>query len=163
MDNVEKLEYKLQLILIYKGKFYADNLMHRVTAKISKTIANVVDKKAMAWAEAQALKDIEGNGYPDINPFLESYEQTFTLFYTPGLGLSEVPKTKKSIEAHDANEFYKAVKEQDPSPWMCDTIDEAMFDILNEKYGIDHTGGFQDQLREAVEQKKNAIVGYPRS
>lgn len=154
MDNVEKLEYKLQLILIYKGKFYNNHLMYRVTAKISKIIAKVVDKKAMIWAEAQTLKDIEGNGYPDLNPFLENYEQTFTLFYTPGLGLSEVPKTEEAIEAHDANEFYNAVKEQDPSPWVCDTIDEAMFDILNEKYGIDHTGGFQDQLREAVEQKK---------
>jgi hypothetical protein len=36
---------------------------------------------------------------------------------------------------------------------MCDTIDEAMFDILNEKYEIDKTGGFQDQLREAFKQK----------
>jgi hypothetical protein len=160
MDNVEKLEYKLQLILIYKEKFYKNHLMYRVTAKISKIIATVVDKKAMLWAEAQTLKDIEGNGYPDVNPFLKSYEQIFTLFYTPGLGLSEVPKTEETIEAHDANEFYNAVKEQDPSPWVCDTIDEAMFDILNEKYGIDHTGGFQDQLREAVEQKKKAIVGY---
>ncbi|MGZ3767005.1 MAG: hypothetical protein ACXVA2_20250, partial [Mucilaginibacter sp.] len=83
MDSVEKLEYKLQLILIYKEKFYNNHLMYRVTAKISKTIAKVVDKKAMIWAEAQTLKDIEGHGYPDINPFLEDYVQTFTLFYTP--------------------------------------------------------------------------------
>jgi hypothetical protein len=153
MDNVEKLEYKLHLIFIYKEKFYDNHLMHRVIAKISKTIAKVVDKKAMVWAEAQTLKDIEGNGYHDINSFLEGYVQTFTLFYTPGLGLSEVPKTEEAIEAHDANEFYNAVREQNPLPWMCDTIDEAMFDILNEKYEIDKTGGFQDQLREAFKQK----------
>jgi hypothetical protein len=156
MYSVEKLEYKLQLILIYKEKFYNNHLMYRVTAKISKTIAKVVDKKAMIWAEAQTLKDIEGNGYPGINLFLEGYVQTFTLFYTPGLGLSSTPKTEEAIEAHDANEFYNAVSEQDSSPWVCDTIDEAMFDILKEKYGIEHTGGFQDQLREAFEQKQNA-------
>ncbi len=156
MDNVEKLEYKLQLILIYKEKFYNNYIIYRITAKISKTIAKAVDKKAMIWAETQTLKDIERNGYPGINPFLEGYMQTFTLFYTPGFGLSEVPKTEEAIEAHDANEFYNAVRQQDPLPWMCDTIDEAMFDILNEKYAIDHTGGIQDQLRDAFEQKQNA-------
>ena len=157
MDSVEKLEYRLQLMMVYKQKFYNNNLIYRISAKISKTIEKVVDKKAMIWAEAQTLKEIEANDYPEVNPFLENYEQTFTLFYTPGLGLSEVPKTDEAIETHDANEFYNAVREQDSSPWVCETIDEAMFDILNEKYGIDHTGGFQDQLREYVEQKKNAV------
>jgi hypothetical protein len=84
MDNIEKLEYKLQLIFMYKEKFYKNHLIYRVTAKISKVIAKVVDKKAMIWAESKFLKDIEGNGYPDVNPFLENYEQIFTLFYTPG-------------------------------------------------------------------------------
>ena len=155
MDNVEKLEYRLQLMCGYKIKFYANNLKYRVTAKISKTMSKIIDKKAMDWSEAQLLKEIERNGYPDINPFLENYVQTFTLFYTPGLGLSEVPKTEESIEANDANEFYNAVKELDDSPWYCDTIDEAMFDLLNEKYEIDRAGGFQDQLREHVEKAKS--------
>lgn len=31
--------------------------------------------------------------------------------------------------------------------------------MINEKYGIDHTGGFQDQLREYVNKSK--IIGYP--
>jgi hypothetical protein len=157
MDNIEKLEYKLQLLCIYKEQFYANNLMHRVTAKISKTMSKIVDKKAMVWSETQLLKEIEGNGYPDINPFLENYVQTFTLFYTPGLGLSEVPKTEEAIEANDANEFYHAVREQDDSPWFCDIIDEAMFDLLNEKYEIDRTGGFQDQLREHVNKSKMSL------
>ncbi len=157
MDNIEKLEYKLQLLCSYKMQFYANNLKYRVTAKISKTMSKIIDKKAMAWSEAQLLKEIERNGYPDINPFLENYVQTFTLFYTPGLGLSEVPKTEEAIEANDANEFYNAVREQDDSPWFCDVIDEAMFDLLNEKYEIDHTGGFQDQLREHVNKSKMSL------
>jgi hypothetical protein len=155
MDNVEKLEYRLQLLCGYKIQFYANNLKYRVTAKISKTMSKIIDKKAIVWSEAQLLKEIDGNGYPDINPFLENYVQTFTLFYTPGLGLSEVPKTEEAIEANDANEFYNAVKELDDSPWYCDTIDEAMFDLLNEKYEIDRAGGFQDQLRAHVEKAKS--------
>ena len=155
MDNVEKLEYRLQLLCGYKIQFYANNLKYRVTAKISKTMSKIIDKKAMVWSESQLLDEIERNGYPDTNPFLENYVQTFTLFYTPGLVLSEVPKTEESIEANDANEFYNAVKERDKSPWYCDTIDEAMFDLLNEKYEIDRAGGFQDQLREHVEKAKS--------
>lgn len=157
MDNIEKLEYKLQLLCIYKEQFYANNLMCRVTAKISKTMSKIVDKKAIVWSETHVLKEVEGHGYPDINPFLENYVQTFTLFYTPGLGLSEVPKTEEAIEANDANEFYNAVREQDNSPWFCDIIDEAMFDLLNEKYEIDRTGGFQDQLREHVNKSKMSL------
>lgn len=153
MNDVEKLEYKLQLMLKYKNKFYDDNLKYRAASKTGKTMAKIVDLKASAWAEAQASKAIGENGYPDINPFLENYVQTFTLFYTPGLGLSEAPKTEEAVEAHDANEFYHAVKEQDELPWVCDTIDEAMFDLLNEKYGIDHTDGFADQLRAHVKTK----------
>jgi hypothetical protein len=163
MNNIEKLEYKIQLILNNKEEFYKNHLIYRLTAKLSKIIATVVDKKAMIWAEAQTLIEIERNGYPDVNPFLGNFKKTFTLFYTPGLGLSEIQKTEEVFETHDANEFYNVVKEQDSSPWMCVTIDEAMLDILNEKYGIDHTGGFADQLREAIEKKKNAIVGYPRN
>ena len=155
MDNVEKLEYKLQLLCGYKAQFYADNLKYRVMAKISKTMSEIIHKKAMIWAEAQLLKELDGNDYPDINPLLQNSAQTFTLFYTPGLGLSEVPRTEESIEANDANEFYNAVKERDESPWYCDTIDEAMFDLLNEKYEIDRAGGFQDQLRAHVEKAKS--------
>lgn len=157
MDNAEKLEYRLQLLCGYKTQFYANNLKYRVTAIISKTMSKIIDKKAMVWSEAQLLNEIERNGYPDINPFLENYVQTFTLFYTPGLGLSEAPKTEEAIEANDANEFYNAVKERDDSPWYCDTIDEAMFDLLNEKYEIDRTGGFQDQLREHVKKSKMSL------
>jgi hypothetical protein len=157
MDNAEKLEYRLQLLCDYKTQFYVKNLKYRVTAKISKTMSKIIDKKAMVWSEARLLNEIERNGYPDINPFLENYVQTFTLFYTPGLGLSEVPKTEEAIEANDANEFYNAVKERDDSPWYCDTIDEAMFDLLNEKYEIDRAGGFQDQLREHVNKSKMSL------
>ena len=154
MDNVEKLEYRLQLLCGYKAQFYANNLKYRVMAKISKTMSEIIHKKAMLWADAQLLKEIDGNGYPDINPFLENYVQTFTLFYTPGLGLSEVPKTEEAIEANDANEFYNAVRMEDDNPWYCDTIDEAMFDLLAEKYEIDRTGGLIDQLRDHVNKSK---------
>ena len=58
MANVEKLEYRLQLICGYKIKFYANNLKYRVTAKISKTMSKIIDKKAMDWSEAQLLKEI---------------------------------------------------------------------------------------------------------
>jgi len=154
MDNIEKLEYKLQLMLKYKVNFYADNLKLSAAAKISKKIAQIVDKKAMVWAKTQSLKDIAEKGYPEINPFLVDHEQIFTLFYTPGFGLSEMPMVEEAVEAHNANEFYNAVKEQDSLPWMCNTIDEEMFDLLNEKYGTYHTGGVQDQLRTTYEQKK---------
>ena len=154
MENIEKLEYKLQLMLKYKESFYADNLKLSSAAKISKTMAKIVDKKAMAWAKTQSLKNIEEKGYPEINPFLADYEQIFSLFYTPGFGLSEMPMVEEAIEAQNANEFYNAVKVQDSLPWMCNKIDEEMFDLLNEKYGIDHTGGVQDQLRTVYEQKK---------
>ena len=154
MDNLEQLEYKLQLLCIYKEKFYTKNLMYRVMAKISRTMSKILDKKAITWAEAMFLKEIEKNGHPDSNPFLDNRMQAFTLFYTPGLGLSEIPKTEKAIRADDANESYKAVKERDDSPWYCDIIDEEMFDLLNEKYEIDRTGGFLDQLRVHVEKAK---------
>jgi DNA-binding protein HU-beta len=61
------------------------------------------------------------------------------------------PQTGEEIE------FYNAVREQDDSPWFCDIIDEAMFDLLNEKYEIDRTGGFQDQLREHVNKSKMSL------
>jgi len=154
MDNIEKLEYKLQLMLKYKDNFYTDNQKLSIAAKISKSIAKIVDKKAIAWAELQSLKNIEEKGYPEINPFLVGQEQIFSLFYTPGFGLTEMPMVEEAVDAHNANEFYNAVKEQDSLPWMCNTIDEEMFDLLNEKYGIDHTGGVQDQLCRVYEQKK---------
>ncbi|MCF7970276.1 MAG: hypothetical protein K9L22_03805 [Methylococcaceae bacterium] len=152
MNNIEKLEYKLQLTIKYKEKFYTDNLKFRAAAKTSKTIAKIVAKKAILWAEIQSSKDIEEKGYPEINPFLVDYEQTFTLFYTPGFGLSEMPMVEDAVEAQNANEFYNAVKKQDALPWVCSSIDEEMFDLLNDKYGIDHTGGVQDLLRAAYEK-----------
>lgn len=43
---------------------------------------------------------------------------------------------------------------EDDNPWYCDTIDEAMFDLLTEKYEIDRTGGLIDQLRDHVNKSK---------
>jgi len=153
MNDLEKLEYKLHLIGMCKEKFYADNLKYRAASKTGKTMAKIVDKKASVWAEAQACKNIEENGYPDVNPYLENYKQTFTLFYTPELGLSVTPKTEKTVPTIDVIEFYNAVKDKHELPWVCDTIDEEMFDFLNEKYGIDFSGGFHDQLSEHLKTK----------
>ena len=69
MDNAEKLEYRLQMLCGYKAQFYADNLKYRVMAKISKTMSEIMHKKAMHWADAQLLKEIDGNGYPASIPF----------------------------------------------------------------------------------------------
>jgi hypothetical protein len=155
---MEKLEYKLHLISMYTEKFYTDNLKYRAASKTGRTMAKIIDKKAKAWAEVQMSNDIKNNGYPEVNPFLEGYVQTFTLFYTPEIGLTVIPKTEKSIPAVDANEFYNAVKNKDVMPWTCNTIDEAMFDLLNEKYGIDFSSGAQDQLLEHLKIKQDLSV-----
>lgn len=157
MNELEQLEYKLHLMIMFKERFYQKHLAYRIFNDIGGFFAKFADKRAMRYAERKAKEHIEVNGCPETNPFSDVFEHLYQLCYTPEGGVTEIPKEDVIYRiVKDPIDFYNVIRWKTQENVICQHVHEDMYDLIKDKYGIDHSGGAADQIREYIMSAQTA-------
>lgn len=146
--NMEKEGYRIALSGFYEAKLLNKEMgsfYHRSNKK-----------RQQKWVKAMVDADISKNGIPEVNPFIERFEElggriNYHLYFIPNVGLTSglsssmafgFRKGLKDIdpalcEEVSYAEFYNNAKptNQDPKLYCCKNLDEKSYDLLLDRFG----------------------------
>lgn len=146
--NFEEQGYRMTLSAFYEAKLLNKEMgsfFHRSNKK-----------RQERWVKKMVDADISKNGIPEVNPFIEQFEESggkvnYHLYFIPNIGLTSglsssmangFRKGLKDIdpalcEEVSYAEFYNNAKptNQDPKLYCCKSLDEESYDLLLDRFG----------------------------